>query len=51
MGQIIAGDDLSIYAGDQIEILGNVSAGDDIKMVSSDGSLSIYGNINSLDDV
>jgi hypothetical protein len=45
VGQIISGDDLSIYAGDQIEILGTVNAGDDIKMISCHGDISIGGSV------
>jgi len=45
VGQIIAGDDLSIGARDRIEILGNVHARDDIEMVSRHGDIIIDGRV------
>jgi hypothetical protein len=50
-GQITAGDDLSIYAGDGIQIFGNVSAGDDIKMVASRGEVYLGGSVSAADRI
>jgi hypothetical protein len=51
MGQIIAGDDLTIYAADDIQIFGTVSAGDDIKMASADGEVYIGGPVSAGDSI
>jgi hypothetical protein len=51
MGHIITGDDLSIYAGGDIEIFGTVSASDDIKMESADGEVYIDGPVSAGDSI
>jgi hypothetical protein len=50
-GQITAGDDLSIFAGDGIELYGDLQAGDDIKLVSGDGNVSIHGRVIAADRI
>jgi hypothetical protein len=49
-GQIIAGDDLWIRAGDDIRLFGNVSAGGDINLCA-DHSVEIAGTIAAGDDI
>jgi hypothetical protein len=50
IGQIIAGDDLWIRAGDDIRLLGNVSAGGDVNLCAH-GGVEIAGTVVAGDDI